>query len=151
MKIFKIIMLLFITGMFVSCSSLGSLTAEDAMKVVQKSYKLYDYSSLNSVLATKSKNKIRKMIYNFSKMEIVQLKSVASKFDYPVAKLKNLKIEDYLHLYMKVERKKNSIRSSILLNVIGVDYQDDVAIIRVENGMHFEFTKEGPYWKFVLP
>lgn len=145
-----IIVFLFAVFLFSSCNSLGPLSVEEAMTIVKKSYKNYDSELLLSVLSTKSKNKIRKMIYTFSNMNKKQQKEIATRLNYSEKKIGILKIQDYLYIYMKKEKRNNSTRESIMLNIIGIDYFDNVATAKMENGMKFKFMKEGPYWKFVI-
>ncbi len=132
-----------------SCKPRGPLTPEDAFNRLKEAYSQEDIEAIENLLSKQSRVKIFKIIRMIAQMDEDQLRALAVRFGVTIDMLKNLTIRDYLTLQLSLGKKigLDVIKEITRYKIIGKDIRGDSAVIRVENGMELNFTKEGPYWK----
>ena len=141
---------IFLLTLFVSCKSEGALTPEKAFDDLKRAYSKSDAKAIVNLLSKGSIDKISEIIKMISNMDEIQLRTLSHRFGVKEEKMKSLSTEDYISLNLS---QRDGISRDILKDItrykiIGIDKEEDIAVIRVENGMELFFVKEGVYWKF---
>jgi hypothetical protein len=131
-----------------SCKPQAALTPQAAFHDLREAFRSSDAASLERQLSRGSVKKIRHIALLFSRMGDRQLESLSGKFGLPAERLRRLSVRDYCAIILSFERGRNAVAVAIKYNIVGVDRDGSLAVVRVENGMELTFVKEGPYWKF---
>ena len=135
-----------------ACKPRGALTPEDAFMMLKEAYSRNDSAAIENLLSRRSTKKIDKIITLISHMDDAQLRALATRFDVPVDRLRDMTIRDFLSLELMLGKKIGGdvLADATRYEIIGKDVKGGRTILRVENGLELAFVKEGPYWKLDL-
>jgi len=134
----------------VSCKPAGPLTPEDAFYELRRAFNDSDAGAVTALLSSASVKKIMEITGEFSRMDNDRIRSVAAYYDVKPERMKTLSVEDYITLYLAIEKKRGPSNTAVGFDIVAVDIQGNAAAVSVRNGMTINFVREGPYWKFDL-
>ncbi len=132
----------------ISCTPQGAMTPRDAFFSVRIAFEKGDPDVLERVLSEQSIARVRRICALFAGMNDRQLAEIAATYGVEPAVLKDLSLRGYLELFLSREKRGGSIARSLKARIVSTHKEERKATVFLENGMEFDFVKEGPYWKF---
>ncbi|MFW5770948.1 MAG: hypothetical protein ACOCX9_05895 [Spirochaetota bacterium] len=135
----------------VACSSGKPLTPEEGFTQLRHAYNTENAEKLYRLLSTDSRAKIMGIVESIGSMPASQKKAMAEKIGVSPSVFDSISATDYLALQVSVGKEKGDdpIREALRHEITGISVKNNMAVVKVQNGMELFFRKEGPYWMFV--
>jgi len=131
-----------------SCAPQGALTPEDAFTQLRDAAGRNDTEAVVRLLSIDSRKKIESAITVIARMDNKQISALSRTYGIAAGRMKNLSVKDYVFFSMVIDKNGSIFKEILVHSPVGVDRNRHRAVVRLENGMEFEFVQEGPYWKF---
>ncbi len=137
--------------LFTACSSGKPVTPEEGFTQLKQAYKSENAEMLFRLITSDSRARITGIVESIQGMPPARQKAIAEKIQVSPSVLDTLTATDYLALQMSLGKKKGEdpVREALNNEITGITVKNNMAVVKVQNGMELFFRKEGPYWMFV--
>lgn len=148
----RFILLLTVPIMFFGCAQQGPVTHAQAYVALKRAYTNGSNTAISSLLSQNSINHIEKVTLAISRLNKSAKQHMAEKLGIQPERLDNLTPQDYLSLYMQLNKNyaKDIVAAALEYDPVSVSEAQNHARYTMPNNITLYFIREDPYWKFDL-